>query len=60
MLIAFFIVEGYIWSERPIHWSDLTLPKAPDTLECKSAQEGPPSFRFHVNAIFDKKNPISK
>jgi vacuolar protein sorting-associated protein 13A/C len=56
----YFIVEGYKMSEKAIHWSDLTLSKPPDTIECKYEEDGPPSFRFHVNSIFDKKNPATK
>ncbi|KAI9289370.1 hypothetical protein BC943DRAFT_349025 [Umbelopsis sp. AD052] len=53
-------VEGYKMSEKAIHWSDLTLSKPPDSIECNYDEVGPPSFRFHVNSIFDKKNPASK
>jgi len=47
-------------SEKAIHWSDLTLSKPPDSIECKYDEDGPPSFRFHINSIFDKKNPAAK
>lgn len=43
-----------------MHWSDLTHPKAPDSIECECRNIGPPSFRFHMNSIFDKKDPLAK
>lgn len=55
--------ESYRWSTQMLTWADVMLPNSPKFVECLPAegnQENLTSFKYQLNAEFDKKNPIVK
>lgn len=55
--------DKYRWSTQMLMWSDVMLPSSPKCVECTPVEGNPEnlmSYKYQLNAEFDKKNPIVK
>ena len=55
--------EKYRWSTQMLTWADVMLPGSPKCIEClpvEGNEENIMSFKYQINAEFDKRSPIVK
>lgn len=53
----------YHWSKQMLMWSDMLLPSSPKFIEClpmEDTDQHVSSYKYQLNASFDKKNPLVK
>ncbi|SAL98237.1 hypothetical protein [Absidia glauca] len=52
--------EEYAWCDAPLHWSDMTHPKARGGISCAALERNCPQYMYHLRSVFDASNAISR
>ncbi|KAI8333584.1 hypothetical protein BC941DRAFT_504565 [Chlamydoabsidia padenii] len=52
--------DDYAWCDAPLHWSDMTHPKAPTGISCAAKERNSPRFQYHLRSIIDTNSTISR